>query len=44
MKKITLLLLALSLSFCSKKDDDTKNANSTTVTPEATLLNKATTQ
>ena len=39
MKKITLLLLALSLSFCSKKDDDTKNANSTTVTPEATLLN-----
>ena len=39
MKKFTLLLLALSLSFCSKKDDDTKNANSTTVTPEATLLN-----
>ena len=39
MKKFTLLLLALSLSFCSKKDDDTKNGNSITVTPEATLLN-----
>ena len=40
MKKFTLLLLAMSLSFCSKKDDDaSQNGNSSAVTPATTLLN-----
>nr|WP_314550935.1 BACON domain-containing protein [uncultured Capnocytophaga sp.] len=40
MKKFTLLLLATSLVFCSKKDDNTsQNGNSSVVTPETTLLN-----